>query len=262
MRVIDLNSAGTNEARSFRHNRIKSAKYSILSFIPLNLFEQFSRVANVYFLLIAILQQIPGVSPLGNGTTALTLAVVMGFTAAKEAAEDYARHQNDKDVNSRPAIVLRNNLEYEVAWRELVVGDIVRATDKEFFPADLLLLASSGPQGMCYIETSNLDGETNLKIRQALPETQELYGELSHVRGTLRCDPPNAAMYSFSGELGLYSTNAVARASNKQILLRESQLRNTKWVRASERAPASERQRAQANERKRVSASASASDCE
>ncbi|KNC55680.1 uncharacterized protein AMSG_01949 [Thecamonas trahens ATCC 50062] len=231
IRVIDVNAAEANATRGFRHNRIQTYKYTALTFLPLNLYEQFGRIANVYFLLIAILQQIPGVSPLGSGTTALTLAVVLGFTAVKEALEDWHRHRNDDGVNNRHTTVLRNGIELEVTWREVVVGDIVRCIDKEFFPADLLLLASSGPQGMCYIETSNLDGETNLKIRQALPATAELYGEISHLRGALRCDPPNAAMYSFSGELALNSVaSGTLRVSNKQILLRESQLRNTRWV--------------------------------
>ena len=32
----------------------------------------------------------------------------------------------------------------------------------------MLIIVCSEPQGMCYIETANLDGETNLKLRQVV----------------------------------------------------------------------------------------------
>ena len=54
----------------------------------------------------------------------------------------------------------------KVRWKDIQVGDILKITSSRQFPADLILLASSEPKGMAYIETSNLDGETNLKLKQ------------------------------------------------------------------------------------------------
>jgi phospholipid-transporting ATPase len=121
--------------------------------------EQFSKYANLFFLFTALIQQVPGVSPTNQYTTILPLSVVLLASAFKETQEDLKRHQSDRELNSRGAKVLRGDLTFEERkWRNLKVGDIVRLESDDFIPADLVLVASSEPEGLCYIETSNLDG--------------------------------------------------------------------------------------------------------
>eukprot|EP00163_Fabomonas_tropica_P014180 TRINITY_DN2587_c0_g1_i1.p1 TRINITY_DN2587_c0_g1~~TRINITY_DN2587_c0_g1_i1.p1 ORF type:complete len:218 (+),score=33.42 TRINITY_DN2587_c0_g1_i1:461-1114(+) len=88
-RVICMNDSAANEKAKFCSNYISTGRYTLFTFIPKNLFEQFSRVANLYFLLISCLQMFTDLSPTGRFTTAGPLLVVLLITATKEAYEDY-----------------------------------------------------------------------------------------------------------------------------------------------------------------------------
>ncbi|XP_013175122.1 PREDICTED: probable phospholipid-transporting ATPase IA isoform X3 [Papilio xuthus] len=227
-RIIFVNRP---QPQKFVSNTISTAKYSVPSFVPLFLFEQFRRYSNCFFLLIALLQQIPDVSPTGRWTTLTPLVLILTVSAIKEVVEDFKRHRADDETNRRKVEVLRGATWQLVRWQRLQIGDICRVLNNQFFPADLVLLASSEPQGISFIETSNLDGETNLKIRQATPETARLdnLAALADFQATIQCEPPNRHLYEFNGMLKETNTRSVPLALD-QMLLRGALLRNTAWV--------------------------------
>ncbi|KAL5460352.1 hypothetical protein EMCRGX_G033797 [Ephydatia muelleri] len=230
-RAIHFNDPDENRVQRFCSNRISTSKYSLYSFFPRFLFDQFSRYANLFFLGVIILQQIPGVSPTGRFTTAVPLLLVLLATAVKEIIEDLRRHNADSIENGRMIDVFRLGIFQSVPWIKVVVGDIVKVRRGQFFPSDLILLSSSEPQGICYIETSNLDGETNLKIRQSCDQTANISkrSDLNLLRGKVECEGPNTRLYEFSGNITIQNDRPEPLSAN-QILLRGAQLRNTDWI--------------------------------
>ncbi|CAL8076966.1 unnamed protein product [Calicophoron daubneyi] len=228
IRVVKMN--GT-QPTNYCRNRISTAKYNIFTFLPKFLFEQFRRYANIFFLIIALLQQIPGVSPTGRFTTLVPLIIILLISALKEMIEDFKRHRADDKTNNSKNLVLRGGEWTEILCKDIEVGDLVKVTNRQGIPADLVLLASSEPQAMCYIETSNLDGETNLKLRQGLPVTSHLLTahELSTFRATIECQAPDRKLDEFVGTLITQSGMGYPLKPN-QLLLRGASLRNTKWI--------------------------------
>ncbi|XP_066872811.1 phospholipid-transporting ATPase IB isoform X4 [Kogia breviceps] len=227
-RTIYLNQPHLNR---FRDNQISTAKYSVLTFLPRFLYEQIRRAANAFFLFIALLQQIPDVSPTGRYTTLVPLIIILTIAGIKEIVEDIKRHKADSAVNKRKTIVLRNGMWHTIMWKEVAVGDIVKVVNGQCLPADVVLLSSSEPQAMCYVETANLDGETNLKIRQGVSHTADMQVRevLMKLSGSIECEGPNRHLYDFTGNLNLDGKSPVALGPD-QILLRGTQLRNTQWV--------------------------------
>ncbi|XP_041653368.1 phospholipid-transporting ATPase IA isoform X4 [Cheilinus undulatus] len=227
-RLIYLNQP---QFTKFCSNRVSTAKYNVLTFLPRFLYSQFRRAANAFFLFIALLQQIPDVSPTGRWTTLVPLLFILVVAAVKEIIEDLKRHNADSVVNKKECQVLRNGAWEIVHWEKVAVGEVVRAANGDHLPADLVILSSSEPQGMCYIETSNLDGETNLKIRQGLQVSADLkdIDSLMRLSGRMECESPNRHLYEFVGNIRLDGHSTIPLGPD-QILLRGAQLRNTQWV--------------------------------
>ncbi|KRY16361.1 putative phospholipid-transporting ATPase IA [Trichinella patagoniensis] len=212
-------------------NKISTAKYNVITFFPRFLFEQFRRYANIFFLFIGLLQQIPDVSPTGRYTTAVPLLCILSVSAIKEIIEDWKRHSADRKVNRSKVLVLRFGRWVDELWENVNVGDLVKIVDGQFFPADLVLLSSSEPQAMAYVETSNLDGETNLKLRQGSVKTAHLLSHetLGEFFAYLDCEPPNRQLYELSGKLTLPDNTEIPLGPD-QLLLRGSLLKNTQWI--------------------------------
>jgi phospholipid-transporting ATPase len=233
-RIIHLNNPPANSTNKYVDNHISTAKYNIVTFLPKFLFEQFSKFANIFFLFTAALQQIPNISPTNQYTTIGPLILVLLVSAGKELIEDYKRKTSDKQLNNSKAQVLRGSTFQETKWINVAVGDIVRVESEEPFPADIVLLASSEPEGLCYIETANLDGETNLKIKQAIPETCVMVSssDLSRLGGKLRSEQPNSSLYTYEATLTIAAGGGEKELPLQpdQLLLRGATLRNTPWI--------------------------------
>ncbi|XP_033845382.1 phospholipid-transporting ATPase IC [Periophthalmus magnuspinnatus] len=209
-------------------NAIKTYKYNVLTFIPLNLYEQFKRAANLYFLALLILQIIPSISTLPWYTTLIPLVVVLGITAIKDLVDDLARHRMDKEINNRKTEVLLDGRFQPSKWRNVQVGDVVRLKKNDFIPADILLLSTSNPNSLCYVETAELDGETNLKFKMGLRVTDERLQEeqqLADFDALIECEEPNNRLDKFTGTMLWQRERYPLDLDN--MLLRGCKVRNT-----------------------------------
>ncbi|KAI8601931.1 hypothetical protein EDD21DRAFT_373196 [Dissophora ornata] len=336
---------------SYPTNKVTTSKYDLFSFIPKNLFEQFRRLANLYFLFVAGLSIAPVLGGFAPFLTFLPLIFIIVVTAIKDAIEDWKRRKSDEAFNNAPTILLRNwtntnvgsgsssklqliqsaisglfsrssgshmpnraaainaaalasttpsgrsdqnsyfedatstnggipegqdpagrptrrirrNIPHSVLnhtesysakspsgakwqdciWQDVKVGDIVYLKNDDPIPADIVILSTSEADGLCFIETKNLDGETNLKIRRGLTATKGLRtpADIERAAFYVESEAPHANLYSYQGALKwLISDGADMPAGNRvvhnktesitinEILLRGCVLRNTEHV--------------------------------
>ncbi|KIK63428.1 hypothetical protein GYMLUDRAFT_41114 [Collybiopsis luxurians FD-317 M1] len=369
----ELDQNGEPMAR-YERNKVRTSKYTIITFIPKNLFEQFRRVANIFFLVLVVVQLFPVFGAANGSISVLPLAFILTVTALKDAIEDYRRASLDDQVNnsavtriggswrnvnlpkdprswfdklmgapppgkvtkgirklrerdaSEAGAVMRtvlgrsnpssnalndvNNfsassidlqapghrqlddiqsidshsypprdpslsfsesstqvglgsmstyaqsqhfrpsggvIDYRkhisgaatwerTLWKKLEVGDIVLLRDNEQVPADVVVLATSDADGMCYLETKNLDGETNLKPRKSLKATMGISSEEDIERSSFYLDsePPHQNLYLYHGVLR-YKDSATGERKQEpvtinELLLRGCIIRNTTWT--------------------------------
>ena len=219
---------------AYLNNRIRTTKYTLLSFIPRNLFEQFHRFANLYFLFIVLLNWVPAINAFGKEISMIPVILVLIVTAVKDLFEDRRRYSSDKKVNNSSCRVY-STVESQFVkrlWKEVRVGDIVHLSNNEQIPADILLLHSSDPSGLCYIDTQNLDGETNLKQREiprGLKVAENGTFNPLELRAKLECDAPTTKIYRFHGSL-VQPWGERIPVGKDNLLLRECLLKNTDYI--------------------------------
>ncbi|KAK2799531.1 hypothetical protein FQN51_006845 [Onygenales sp. PD_10] len=236
-------------------NTIRSSRYSLWSFFPRQFIAQFSKLANFYFLVVSILQMIPGLSTTGTFTTFIPLMIFVGISMGKEGIDDLRRYRLDKEENNRITYVLhcsgpKNELAKHTSkgtdvdcesndggarwiptkWIDIKVGDVIKLGRDQPAPADIVLLHAEEPNGIAYIETMALDGETNLKSKQpcrplaAACKTVEdiINNQSSH----FAVEDPNLDLYRFDGNVTVGGEKLPL--TNSEVIYRGSVLRNTR----------------------------------
>uniref|UniRef100_A0A8C1ZF98 Phospholipid-transporting ATPase n=1 Tax=Cyprinus carpio TaxID=7962 RepID=A0A8C1ZF98_CYPCA len=219
--LYDLTKGGDNPNRHYANNKIKTTKYTLLSFLPKNLFEQFHRFANVYFVFIALLNFVPVVNAFQPELALAPVVFILSVTAIKDLWEDYRRHRSDKEINHLDCLVYcRSEKRYvEKYWKEVRVGDFIRLRCNEILPADVLLLSSSDPDRLCHIETATLDGETNLKQRQVVRSFIDLvsFDPLKY-NSVIECEKPNNDLNRFRGYINCLMAGHLTGHETKAML--------------------------------------------
>uniref|UniRef100_A0A8C4NQI5 Phospholipid-transporting ATPase n=1 Tax=Dicentrarchus labrax TaxID=13489 RepID=A0A8C4NQI5_DICLA len=217
-----------NPNRHYANNKIKTTKYTVLSFLPKNLFEQFHRFANVYFVFIALLNFVPVVNAFQPELALAPVVFILSVTAIKDLWEDYRRHRSDKEINHMDCLVYTERSYVEKYWKEVRVGDFIRLRCNEILPADVLLLSSSDPDRLCHIETATLDGETNLKQRQVVRSFFDLDCDFDPIKynSIIECEKPNNDLNRFRGYI-IHRSGRRDALYKENLLLRGCTIRNT-----------------------------------
>ncbi|XP_055848334.1 probable phospholipid-transporting ATPase IIA isoform X1 [Episyrphus balteatus] len=199
---------GRPTSDKFPPNEIRNQKYNFLTFLPLVLFEQFRFFLNLYFLLMALSQFIPDIRIGYPYTYWGPLCFVLMVTICREAVDDVRRHQRDHEVNSQKykRLVVLGEHGYEmVSSSKLKVGDVIIVEKNERVPADLILLRTSDKSGSVFVRTDQLDGETDWKLRLAVPLTQKLNkdSDLFSIDANVFIEKPQKDIHSFIGTFAM-----------------------------------------------------------
>ena len=241
----------------FPTNYVSTTKYTLWSALPMFLFEQFSRFSNAYFLIVGIGYAIDAISPIftvGRYSTLWVLAVVVFISGVKEGVEDYHRYREDRRVN-RAVTHIVGSTNRDDRWESVRVGDVLKVYDKEHLPADIVVVGSSSDDGLAYIETKQLDGESNLKVKvvpHAISTAFNTDSAALLTKGYIECEAPNDRLYKFSGRIVIEQAPGYSQATDavgeenvdapiiplnepfalgpENIMIRGSSVRNTEWV--------------------------------
>ncbi|OLY84656.1 putative phospholipid-transporting ATPase VA [Smittium mucronatum] len=266
-------------------NEVISSQYTLLNFVPKNIFRQFKRAANIFFLLMTVIQLTSTFSIGPPFLAVLPLLSVLVITGIKDALEDWRRHISDRISNDNlvrviknftntnmidsfkdsgstmmqaikralgtgskadfPSFWLENDLNSvdpskppiveNVKWMNVRVGDVLVLGSGDFVPADVLILYSSNDEGLCFADSKDLDGETNLKPRNSLAETSVLSSpeNINNLSLFVDCSSPTENMFTFNCKVNITENGNViseTSATIRNTLLRGMVVRNTDVV--------------------------------
>lgn len=230
-------------------NEVITSKYTLLTFLPFNTFEQFRKQANAYFLFMSILMYLGEKTRFYIGTikafsTAGMLVMMMMVSMFMAATDDIRRHKADDEMNARPVSKLRKDTAplIKITWKGVRVGDLIYIKANEEIPADAVLLLHSGEES-CYVSTANLDGETNLKVKTQAFTSSDVadWGgktifdnghRIAHAAGRVTAEAPHKSIYRFQGSISVKheeKESATRPLTYDNLLLRGTVLRNTEW---------------------------------
>ena len=220
----------------FKSNEIRTTKYNAFTWFPKSLLFQFTRAANIYFLIISVLTLLP-FSPKKFLNIGATFAFVLIFTMVKEAYEDIKRYKADKLINNKTTSIYDYDLNKfkEVKWKDVKIGNIIKIRNNQEIPCDILLLKASSFNGIAFLDTKNLDGETNLKPKLSFKEFLNIKEDsVLSLKAKILCDESDDNLNSWHGVIEILESdlNIINQINTKidNLLLKGCFLKNTEYI--------------------------------
>ena len=225
----------------YETNEIVTSKYNLLNIFPKILMEQFSRICNIYLLIIALFQSIKSISYTdGSPLVLIPLTSLILLNGFKDFFEDTKRKKSDKIENNNEILIYNQNSKSFVLdiWKNIKLGDIIKVKNGNQFPCDLIFLQSSSEaKGQCKVDTKNINGETNLNIKRINPKFKlQNISQLNHFCITKK---PNEHIYDFEAIFyNINNKNGILDINKKDsfyfnydnFILRGSSLRQTEYI--------------------------------
>jgi len=237
---IDLQDGTKIEQKEkFCNNSIVTTQYNLYTFLPLAIINQYKTPFNWFFLIQAIIDCIPSISSVDPVTTIMPVIIVLIISLIREGVEDYRKYSNDKKANETLISIYKLPKFLKEKSYLINVGNIIKVKKDEMIPADLLIIKSSLQNGFCYMQTSNIDGETTLKHREAIDLTQkklkyEHPKSFTNIFGAnnnnfyIEVDQPSKNIYEIEGTI--FFKGQKTFFNSKNILLRGSRLKNVDYI--------------------------------
>ena len=237
---IDLqHGTVVEQPQKYCDNSIRTSQYTLYSFLPLALINQYKTPFNWFFLVQAIIDCIPSISSVSPITTIAPVLIVLIISLIREAVEDYRKYSNDKLANETTVSIYKMPSFLKQKCALIKVGNIIKVRKEEMIPADLLIIKTSLSNGFCYMQTSNLDGETTLKPRESIHITQQklrlqkpaTFSKLLNPNNDncyIEVDNPSKDIYEIEGTI--FFKGEKTYFNSKNVLLRGSRLKNVDYI--------------------------------
>lgn len=218
-------------------NRVNSSRYTWLTLIPKNLFEQFQRTANIWFLIVSIFQLVPlDLNPASSWSTVLPLCILLSITLLKDAHNTY-NHLKKDSISNNAVYRYWNGIEFgEIKCKNIIVGQFLKIREGEKVPADVIMVLTGSSENCIYVDNSQTTGESNLTQKKIPNELQMICNEseiefsMKKLIGRVKFEQPNSNYNRFNGKMNIDKYPKTIDISSDNMLYRGSIFRGCEWI--------------------------------
>ena len=238
-REVQIEGLESVPSSAYMTNIVSSARYTWLSLVPKSLFEQFQRIANIWFLIVSIFQLAAlQLDPTTSWSTILPLCVLLSITLIKDAISTYNQLKKDKEINDAEYVHWNGSMFNRIKCKDILVGHMLKISQGESVPADMVLLFTSSGESNVFVDTSSTTGESSLKVKKieaSLRHTlHDNYTEIevlmNKLVGSMKFEQPNRDYLVFNGKMNIEKFPKTINLDCDNLICRGNVLHGCDWI--------------------------------